>query len=445
MATANCADPLQRQIRATLDMLPAAEHYVVALSGGRDSVALLHALLAITQSDGPPITAVHVNHGLQSAAGDWVEFCTALCERWRVPFRHILLETDLPRGASVEAWARERRYAELEKLLQDGDMLQTGHHRDDQVETLLLQLLRGAGPQGLAAMPQQAQFGAGRLVRPLLAVDGATLGSYAQCHALKWVEDPSNADLRFDRNYLRHVVLPPVMARWTGARQSLGRAAMLQAQSAALLQALADQDLHAIKRGGELCVTALLELDLARRANTVRRWLSQSGVSPPAYRRLAQIIDGLCSNVGECGLVAWDDNEVRRYRDRLYLLKARPDYAGESLTWSPPAPLTLDTGRLRVNPTSGRGLSAQLCANAQLSVRFRTGGERALLPKRSHRSSLKKLFQAVAVPPWERNRIPLIYVDNHLAAVAGLWVFAPFVAEPSEPGWELLWQPDYYH
>ena len=443
MPTREPADWLLRRLIDRLSALPAAPRYLVGLSGGRDSMVLLHSLCAIADTLPGTIEAVHINHGLQAGANEWAEFCQRTCDRWHVHLTQTRIDAEIPGNVSLEAWARERRYSEFAELLGSDDMLLTAHHQGDQVETLLLQLLRGAGPQGLASMPILAKFGVGSHVRPTLDVDERVFAAYAVRHGLEWVEDPSNAELRFDRNYLRHEILPRVVKRWPGAPQTLSRAVALQAQAANLLGVLADHDLKTIRRGNVLDVPALLAVEPARRANSIRHWIANAGVTPPPHRRLIEIINVLCASTATHGLVAWQETEVRRYRDGLHLLRECPEPSNEPIAWVPPAPLPVPTGVLTAIQAGGRGLSRARCRDARMSIRFRAGGECGRLPKRVHRSSLKKLFQSVGVPPWERERIPLVYVDDELAAVAGLWEFAPYRAEPDEQGWELQWQPNY--
>lgn len=430
-------------LQAELAKLPAAGRYWVAYSGGMDSHCLLHACAALAHSLPGRLCAVHVDHGLSGASGRWASHCEAVCAALGVEFRLFIVNARAPGGESPEAWARKCRYRALAALLGDDEVLLTAHHMDDQAETVLLQLLRGAGPHGLAAMGGLRRFAKGWLARPLLAVGRVQLRDYARACGLHWVEDQSNMDLRFERNVLRHEIMPGLRKHWPHAANALSRAASWQASAAVLLDEVAAEGLNACYRTetASLSVGAMNELEAAKRPYVVRAWLRRRGLPAPSARHVQRILaDLLHPLVKGSPCVNWAGVQVRRYRDDLYALPdiARP-LPGKPVVWQPPAPLRFGPSELRAADTVGSGLSRRRCAGAAVTVRFRRGGERCRPAGRAHGQSLKKLLQETGIPPWQRPSIPLIYVGDELAAVGDLWVCAGFEAGEGERGWTICW------
>jgi len=431
---------------ARLRALPSAQRYWVAYSGGLDSHVLLHALAALRAELGEVrLAAVHVHHGLHTDAELWTEHCTAVCGQLGVPLTVLRVDARAAAGESPEAGARAARYQALEELLGAGDVLLTAHHLDDQAETLLLQLLRGSGPHGLAAMPDRAALGGALHGRPLLDAPREALRRYAHAEGLSWVEDSSNAELAFDRNYVRHEILPRLAVRWPSARQTLTRSAGHCAEAASLLDELAALDLAAV--GGDvssrLSVAALLDLSPPRRRNVLRAWLRGLGLALPSQAQLAQVEQVLESDWDTEPCVHWIGAEVRRYRDELHAMRPlSPHDPSLTLQWNVDAPLDLPAldGRLRATRVRGEGV--RLSQECTVTVRFRAGGERCRPAGRAETHTLKKLFQDAGVPPWRRERIPLIFIGDDLAAVAGLWVCEPFAAGADDDGWVIDWDAD---
>lgn len=421
---------------------PDVRDYLVACSAGVDSSSLLHALACLPGLEGR-LGALHVDHGLHPDSGRWAEACARLCERLGVPLRIERLRERPRPGQSIEAWAREARYARLAAALRPGQAVLTAHHRDDQAETLLLALLRGAGPHGLGAMPARQPLGEGWLLRPLLELPGAALRAYAAHHGLEGVEDPSNADPRFDRNFLRHHVLPGLAARWPSVGATLARAARLQREASQWLDSVCDAWLEAaLEPGGALPAAALLARPTAERAGLLRRWLRRLGLPLPQARHLRELC--ALAEAGEAagGRVGWPGAEVRRYRGRLHAMAALPPAppAGHRLPWGESPVLVTPCGRLERLQTTGFGVSRARADGARWEVGFRAGGERCRPPGRAgHSAPLKKILQEQGVAPWERERLPLLYLDGELAAVGDRFVCLPFTAGPGEPGWRLDW------
>jgi tRNA(Ile)-lysidine synthase len=428
-----------------LQDLPAVTRYWVAYSGGCDSHVLLHAAAQLRALDATRLfQVVHVDHGLQPASAEWARHCAAVCEELALPFTLLQVDARGNAGESPEAAARHARYRALAGLMQAGDCLLTAHHQDDQAETLLLQLLRGGGPHGLAAMPALNPFAAGMHARPLLSFSRRELRDYAQRRALQWIDDPSNADSGFDRNFLRNSVMPVLHERWPAVARVLARGAGHQAEAAQLLDELAAEDLRrcdAVEHS--LRLSALLTLDAARQRNVLRYWLKGLGFKLPDTVRLAQVQHELLHAAPDRSPeVGWEGVVVRRYRDRVYALAPQGSMdGGEVIAWDLAQPLALpDGGDLLAVSSTGQGIKRALCRQQLVTVRYRQGGEECQIAPRAVTRPLKKLLQEAGVPPWERERIPLIYIGEQLAAVAGYWVCVPCQATEDEEGIVFEWR-----
>jgi len=427
---------------------PRVPAYWVAFSGGLDSSVLLYALHACGNRLQVEIGAVHVNHGLQAHAAEWEAHCRRVCATLGVRYTSLPVDATAAPGESPEAAARAARYAALAGWLPAGHCLLTAQHRDDQAETLLLQLLRGSGVHGLAAMPESSAFGNGLHLRPLLDYPRSDLRDWALATGLVWIEDPSNLDTAFDRNFLRAEALPVLRQRWPAAASSLARSAGHCAEAADLVGQLAELDLQHVqgRHAGTLAVAGLDSLPVARCRNVLRHWIrAGSGSFPPASILGHVLHDVLASRRDAAPCVRHARYEIRRYRDTLYLLpRQTAPLLLEEQPWSMAAPLPLPQagGVLRVMPGTGCGIRKSLLPADAVQVRWRQGGERCRPAGRRHHHSLKKLFQAQGIPPWERERIPLIYIGDELAAVAGLWVCEPFQAGPTDAGLRIDWDRD---
>lgn len=425
---------------------PQPPAYWVAYSGGLDSNVLLHALASLRGRLDAGIGAVHVNHGLQADAPYWESHCRQVCEGLGIQYESLPVAAAAAAGESPEAAARAARYAALADWLPARHCLLTAQHQDDQAETLLLQLLRGSGVHGLAAMPAMAVLGAGLHQRPLLAVTRVQLHRYAELHRLEWVDDPSNTDTAFDRNFLRQHVIPELRARWPAVAASLSRSAQHCAEAADLVGQLGALDRRNVagQHYGALSLAGVCALPQARQRNVLRHWIRQATGTSPSTAVLARIVNDVLASRRDSGpCVRWGRHEVRRYRDEIYLLRQTvvPDCRQE-LGWGMIGPLQLPDagGTLRVTSVTGRGIRAAVVVNAVVRVGWRRGGERCRPAGRGHQHALKKLFQEQGIPPWERGSIPLIYIDGNLAAVAGLWVCEPFQAGPAESGLLVDWE-----
>ena len=415
---------------------PPRTRFVVAYSGGADSLALLHAFVRARQS----AHALHVDHRLHPDSGRWSRRCAEVCRRLAVEL------TVLDAGARAnaggrgdEGTARAARYEAFERFLSPGDVLCTAHSEDDHVETVLLNLLRGAGPRGLAGVPRERRLGKGIVARPVLGVPRAALCAYALETGLPLVRDPANEDRRFARVVLRRDVMPVIEARWPGARAALARAAALGRETAGLLDALAAIDLAPAGgvHAGTLDAAAVAALDPVRRRNAVAAWLRARGIAAPGARRIEQIVReviGAGSDAMPC--VRLGDVEIRRYRGQVRLVpRDRPAVPETARRWTIPETLTFGHGRLAWAGCRGGGLDDAI-RDAEIVVRFR-GGDAS----RARGRSLRKRFQQLGIPPWERGRIPLVYVGGVLAAIGSEWISPRLAAAPGAPGWRVVWTP----
>ncbi|WP_249672345.1 tRNA lysidine(34) synthetase TilS [Pseudomonas abieticivorans] len=402
----------------------------IAFSGGLDSTVLLHLLA--TTADTPPLHAIHIHHGLQAAADAWPAHCQAVCDELGVPLS--VVSVAVGQGGSVEEAARQARYQAFEQQLRAGEVLFVAQHRDDQAETLLFRLLRGAGVRGLAAMAGDRSLGQGRLVRPLLQVSRAELQRYAQAHGLQWIEDPSNADTQFSRNYLRGEVLPVIEQRWPQAAGNLARSAAHLGEALGLLEELAVQDLLAAERPSpwpwlalpSLQLDALQALSAARQRNALQAWLAPRTRLPDSQHWVGW--QTLRDARGDAAPV-WrlEGGELHRAGGRIWWLSGlwlQPVPAG--LAWGDPA-------RALELPGNGQLRCCGVTPQGQVQVRYRQGGEALQVPGRGGRD-LKRLLNESGLPPFVRARLPLLFVDGQLQAVANL----PAVGRE---GLELKWQP----
>lgn len=430
--------------------LPPYARLVLALSGGLDSMVLLHALAALRTDFPLSLRAVHVDHSLQPDSAAWGRRCEQACEHLVVPFTLQRVTVTGVAADGLEAAARRARYAALRERLAPGETLVTAHQHNDQAETVLLQLLRGAGVAGLAGMPARAAFGHGELARPLLGFTRAVLEAYGRSHGLSWIDDPSNLDRHLRRNYLRAEILPRLRAVWPQADAMLVRTAGHAAEAAALLDEMADADLAGCRATdlpahvhAALSVARLAELSPARQRNVLRRWLRQQGILAPATHQLEMLRAQLRHTPrSQHACIRWPGAEVWRYRDQLVVLapQALPD-AALTVAWDGREPLQLPgVGRLSAEPVRGAGIACHHLA-AGLRVGLRHGGERLQLPGRRGHHALKKLLQAAGVPPWLRSRLPVFYAADMVAAVGDLWVCAGYAAAPGEYGARIIWEP----
>ncbi|NWB94566.1 tRNA lysidine(34) synthetase TilS [Pseudomonas gingeri] len=413
-----------------------AQTWRIGFSGGLDSTVLLHLLATLAKTRPlPRIAALHVHHGLQAVADGWPAHCQAVCDELGVPLQVIRVSVQL--GASLERAARDARYLAFAGVTQLHDVLLTAQHREDQAETLLFRLLRGAGVRGLAAMPTQREVGGGYLVRPLLDVSRAELERYAREHDLRWIEDPSNSDQQFSRNFLRHRAFPGLTERWPQAVNSMVRSAAHLREAQELLDELAEVDLddalahsrHVWLGMPSLALDALIDLSPARQRNALRHWLAPLTRLPDSDH-----------------WAGWDDlrDAAHDARPKWRLAEGELHRADEHLWWLSGSWLRQPLADIPWNcpsrplelPDNGELLVVGEAPPGPLQVRYRQGGEVLHLPDRGHRD-LKRLLNESGVPWFIRGRLPLLYRGDELLAVANL----PGLDGGALGDWHLHWQP----
>lgn len=410
--------------------------YVVAFSGGLDSTVLLHALAGLCKNDPRfakrKLVAIHVDHGLQVDSAGWSRHCSDVAAALDVEFCSLTADVARQSDSGLEAAARDARYAVLESQMITTDWLLSAHHRDDQAETLLYNLVRGTGPAGIAGIAEARPFGPGWLLRPLLRIARDDLKRYADDVGLKWIDDPSNEERRFDRNFLRHEVLPQFESRWPDISARLLRSAAHAGEASDLLNELAAMDLATL--GGQparLPIDRLLELSPARQRNVIRHALRVMGLATPTAGMLQRIQTELIPAREDAQpLVSWPGVAVRRYRNGLYLMTDDDGAAAwQGEIDGDEARLGGGLGLLRFDRGAETGLADEFL-KAGLSVRFRRGGEEIHPFSQSHTRKLKKLLQEDGVVPWMRDRVPLIYSGERLVAVADLWIANDAASSP---------------
>ncbi len=358
-------------------------NYWIAFSGGLDSHVLLHHL----KQDFPELNlkAIHVNHQLLPQAHQWEKHCQAVCNELDIPLTLSRVKITAKPGESLEALARQKRYGVFKKLLSKNDVLFTAHHQDDQAETVLLQLFRGAGLRGVSAMPVVSPLAKGYLVRPLLSFNRDYLLQYAQSHNLSWIEDPSNEDTRFDRNYLRQLIFPVLKKRWPEITKILTRFAAHCAQQETVLSNKAAEDIDAQEK------------------NKIRHLILKHKLDLPPEKVLDEILKISHAQSDKNPVVSWGNNQCRRFKNKLYFMKSSlPStlLSRKDVAWlKKNLPFSLEDKNIRIS--------------------YRTGGEKIKLKKNQPTKTLKNLFQEWHVPTWERDKIPLIYYKNKLIAVTG--------------------------
>ncbi|HEY5762035.1 MAG TPA: tRNA lysidine(34) synthetase TilS [Rhodocyclaceae bacterium] len=447
--TRSGACPVLAAVRAALRDIPEGCRLSVGYSGGLDSTVLLHALTQVGGEPSRSLSAIHVHHGINPQADAWAAHCRSVCAGLGVPLRveRVSLTTAATAESGLEGAAREARYAAFAKL--DVDLLLLAHHRDDQAETLLLNLGRGCGLAGAAAMPDERPLGPGNaaigLRRPLLGVARADLERYAADAGLGWIDDDSNADLDLARNRLRHQVLPAFEEARPGAGANLAAASRRFSEALSLLDELADLDLAAASSAPDARIeqAPLLALSPLRRINALRRWLTCAAIGIPGEARLIELAEQI-AEVGTNSRLRVDfgaEHSVRLWRGRLYLVRERPAVTTEArLPLKDGSAVDWGSGRVRLQATVGAGIAAVKIGD-ELVLRPRSGGERLRPAVDRPSRSLQELFAMAGIPPWSRTQLPLLWDGGRLLWVAEVGFAGGCAAAAGEPGWLPLWEP----
>ncbi|WP_297922307.1 tRNA lysidine(34) synthetase TilS [uncultured Agitococcus sp.] len=416
----------------TQHLNPNIQRLVIAYSGGVDSHVLLDMVVQVQQLHQRPIKIIHVHHGLSQYANDWANHVEQVAQAYNVDYVIKRVSVN-QQQASLEDAARQARYQAINQELVIGDVLLLAHHQQDQAETFLLRLMRGSGVTGLAAMKDSNVVPFNRLTipawRPLLTVNKSQILAYAQQRQLNWIEDDSNTDERLNRNYLRHQVISTLQQRWPQTVERVSAASQRLQEAEQLLQDLAEMDYQQVKdQANSLNITRLAQLSDARRHNVLRYWLQQLGFNLPDYQQLAKLWTEVCLAKEDAQpMYYWPHVEVRRYRQQLFAMSPLTNFNRDEQKWiNKQQAIQLATGEL-IEPQQIQALiKAEYWQTGQISIAYRQGGEKIRPVGRQHHHDLKKLLQAEGVPTWQRERIPLIYINQQLAIVWGYWVAAEF-------------------
>ncbi|RAN79996.1 tRNA lysidine(34) synthetase TilS [Bacillus sp. SRB_336] len=430
------SDPLQQHLLAALVAAPPAA-LCVAFSGGADSSALLHALAQLPAARARGLRALHVDHALHADSAQWAEHCRNFCAALALPCEVLRVHVDAGRGAGLEAAAREARHAALATQLREGEWLLLGHHRDDQAETVLLKLLRGAGPDALGGMHVLRPFGPGQLWRPVLGCSRRQLRDYVDAHGLDFIEDPSNTDTRLARNHLRHEILPRLQRHWPQAVDSILHSAALSRAAADALRVSWMTALDRLQHplDGSLDANGWLALTPALREPLLDHWLHARGLPAPTTAQRRQIEFQCGARAGRMPCVRWAGAELHIWKGRLWALPPeRPIDPDWSTSWQGEPVVLPDGGTLALEATDARLVAA-------LRVRLRRGGERIKPAGDAHTRELRDLFQQALLPPWRRTACPLLYAGDELIAVADRWMSERGAAFFASAGTRPHWQP----
>lgn len=443
-------DTVEKQLKLFLEALFHSHNHsnptlLVAFSGGVDSAVLLYLLCQLQKEVSFHLKAMYVNHGLSQRAGEWAVFCQEVCHELGVPINVVSVKVDKKSGLGIEAAARHARYDVLNKA--EADYICLGHHQDDQAETFLLQLARGAGVKGLASMSKiDSQR---RLLRPLLNTKRSALIEYAMQHQIQWIEDESNADVEFDRNFIRHTLIPTFNQRYKDIASLVARSAAHMGEANQLLDELAMVDANLILDEmhpfGLLRLDALFKLSRARQGNFIRWWLAKNEVGMPTKAVLNQILEQLQSKKTDATIKVKVSEHltIMRYQGRAYLVQETKQSANINRLWQGEESLLLpDQSRLSFTKKLGEGFAYERGGRViQLRIKNREGGEYFKPVLGRPRRRLKTIMQNSAIPPWQREQLPLIFMDETLVMIPNIGVNAEMKASEREVGLTATWEP----
>ena len=415
--------------------------FLLAFSGGVDSVVLLDLLVNVLK-ESDALRIIHINHNLNEHSNDWAQFSSEVCEKYNLP---LICESVEPKrhGKGLEANARELRYQSFRNVIQDDEYLLTGHHQDDQMETLLYRIFRGTGIDGLRAIRREIKFGKGVLYRPMLNISREKIEEYAQLKNLKWIYDSSNDDSSYDRNFLRKDIIPSIKKRWPSVENKVSRLSVIAEQNQLLLNELAIEDVGQLNNYNHLDIETLSEKSYPRIINIFRFMIKKNNMSVPSMRVLNEGIKTLMHSKSKSPSMTWNDNTIRRYKHRLYFLNSAlnsPNDLSNEMSWDIKKTINLgkNLGSIKARFLNGEGISLNRCPS-NLAIKYRKGGEEIKPSGHKITKSLKNLFQENNVLPWVRDKIPLIYVDQELISVGDLWFNQDFKASANEDGFLITW------
>lgn len=434
--TSSALDIIERQIKP---LLP--NKFCIAFSGGVDSTVLLHAIKNIIDEKSQ-IRAIHINHNIVGNSKVWAKTCKSICKNIGIDIEIISLEVT-HNGYGLEAAARDERYKKLKEILYENEYLLTAHHEEDQMETVFLRMARGTGLDGLQGINEKYSFGEGIIFRPMLEVSKTSVMDYAKEHQLKWVEDSSNQDTHFDRNFLRKKIIPQFRERWPSIASSVSRLSQLSAQNIKILNQIAEEDIGPIANMNELPLAKLLDKSFERANNMLRYIILANGMSIPSMKTLQNGLKEILDPETDKSVIAWKDYCIRKYKNHLYFLRSsdlEPNKINVRIPWEIGKAVNLgeNIGTIEATFIHGDGLSIEKCEN-KLTISYRQGGESIKPIGHRINKSLKNLFQENQILPWMRDKIPLIYYQDELVSVADLWFNQNYVASQNEAGFVVNW------
>jgi len=408
------------------------KRFVVAFSGGLDSTVLLYSLKQIAHTHSIPLKAIHINHQLNSAADEWQAMCQVFCEKQNISFESIKVCV-AEDGKSPEDAARQARYGAIKSGLIKNDILFMGHHKDDQIETFFLRLLRGAGIDGITSMKILSPFHNSYLFRPLLFFTRKSLFAYAESQSLSWIEDDSNTDERYDRNYLRHQVLPVIAKRWPAYINTINRFIEHATDASNLIKKISEDDLKVClnKENDTLDIKKLKNYSLLRQNNLIRMWLNEKVKYPLSLKQLTEIQNVIFAKVDAEPKFQMGAKSICRYRNELHwVANIDNEMPGamslENFDLSKVINLP-DNATIVFRKNSNVGIGLSHLQDAKIEIRFRQVGDKCRPQSRGQRHSLKKIFQEIGIPPWERDSIPLLTINGEVAALIGYFYCEPFI------------------
>jgi tRNA(Ile)-lysidine synthase len=395
-------------IEQALLSLDLSKNWVIGYSGGRDSHVLLHAAAKLKKNN---LSAIHVNHQINPNSKQWADHCQYTAKALGIECLVLDIHLDLKKGESLEAKARDARYEAIKAHLTSNDIFLSAHTQDDQAETLLLQLIRGSGVQGLSAMGDSKSLGFSVHYRPLLAITREEIEQASLSYGLTWITDDSNDNLRFDRNFIRHEILPLLKNRFKGVVSSLARSAKLCQEAAKAQERQAAQDFRkvACTNLDQINGVELSKLDFEHQKAVLRYWIAKNNKSYPSKAKLEDILEQINkARSDSMPAIVWGENVIRRYKQNWYIA------SNKSLPRS-------DDFSLEKLQAQGYRLD-KIKSVSDLTLKYRSGGERCKPAGSPFSKSLKKWFQILEIPLWERNEIPLVYYQDELIGVLGYFI-----------------------
>ena len=418
-----------------------ATKFTIALSGGVDSMVLLD-LLSKAKRSSDEVRAIHINHNLHEDSKEWVDFVKEACKKYKLP---LIIESIKPKqqGFGLEADARDQRYKKFKEIILDNECLLTAHHLDDQIETILYRIFRGTGLDGLRSIRKNDQFGKGLLCRPLISVPRADIEQYAKINNIKWIEDPTNKNIDFDRNYLRKDIIPSIKKRWPKAQTTIPRLSSLAENNQKLLHELAREDVGEIKKFNVLDLGILSNKSALRINNIFRFMILKNKMGIPSLKVLEDGIETLINAESDSPIVSWDGCSIRRYKNTLYFFNhdlKQHEIRPLKMKWFIDETINLggNRGSIQARFIKGEGIALNKCPKS-LEIKYRKGGEQIKPSGHKITKSLKNLFQENNVLPWVRDQIPLVYLDEDLISVGDLWFNQDYRAKEQEEGFLISW------